>query len=509
MGATRWAVVVLLAMGFASSAHARTWVIEPGGGGDAGTIQAAIDSAGAGDTILLSPGDYTGSGNTNVDFAGKSVVVTSRDGPTSTTIDCDGAARAFVFRSGETEASRLSGVTIVDGFNNFFGGAVYCVSSSPTIERNVFINNLTGFQGGAIYCDSSAARIAGNTFQGNFAPFGAGLWLSGQSTVEVYGNYFIDNGGDTTLQGGGIACNASSPVIRSNRFVTNRATFGGGICTIAESAPVIEFNTFERDSAVLGGGIGSTDSSPDTIRNNVFRANFAAQGGAVLCDDVSLAVITNNTFDANVAQQGAAIHCSTFSDATIDANIFVANIGVPIETANFAQPWIGCCDLYGNVGGDGMPASAIDGGGNFSADPQFCGSAGSGNYYITATSPAAPAHSPCGVLVGAFGVGCTATGVDGMVHEAVLLHQNYPNPFNPSTTIPYEMPPGGAHVRIDVIDAHGRVVRTLVDGYRAEGRREALWDGRTARGDPASSGVYFCRVRAAGAEQTRKITLVK
>jgi hypothetical protein len=45
------------------SACARTWRITSAGSGDAPTIQAGIDSAAAGDMVLLADGVYTGAGH--------------------------------------------------------------------------------------------------------------------------------------------------------------------------------------------------------------------------------------------------------------------------------------------------------------------------------------------------------------------------------------------------------------------------------------------------------------
>ena len=47
--------------------------------------------------------------------------------------------------------------------------------------------------------------------------------------------------------------------------------------------------------------------------------------------------------------------------------------------------------------------------GNISQDPLFCDAA-NGDYSIASESPCAPAQSGCG-LIGAFDVGCVATGV--------------------------------------------------------------------------------------------------
>ncbi|MFH1689371.1 MAG: GEVED domain-containing protein [Candidatus Eisenbacteria bacterium] len=101
------------------------------------------------------------------------------------------------------------------------------------------------------------------------------------------------------------------------------------------------------------------------------------------------------------------------------------------------------------------------------------------------------------------------TGVDQTIPERSGLHQNVPNPFNPNTTIQYEVPAGGCDVSIEVYDVGGRLVRSLIDGFEPEGRREVVWDGRDDSGHELSSGVYFYKLVTPETEMTRKMLLVK
>ena len=91
---------------------------------------------------------------------------------------------------------------------------------------------------------------------------------------------------------------------------------------------------------------------------------------------------------------------------------------------------------------------------------------------------------------------------------AVALAQNVPNPFNPATTIAFNLPED-MHARLDIYDVKGRLVRTLLDETRPAGYNEAEWDGLNQSGDPAASGVYFCRLEIPGQVVTRKMALVK
>lgn len=89
------------------------------------------------------------------------------------------------------------------------------------------------------------------------------------------------------------------------------------------------------------------------------------------------------------------------------------------------------------------------------------------------------------------------------------LWQNAPNPFNPFTVIDYEVPAGGAKVRLEVYDVGGRLVTTLVDEFRTEGRHTAQWDGRGAGGRELPSGIYLYRLSTPAEEATRKMLLLK
>ncbi len=88
------------------------------------------------------------------------------------------------------------------------------------------------------------------------------------------------------------------------------------------------------------------------------------------------------------------------------------------------------------------------------------------------------------------------------------LEQNVPNPFNPSTRIRFGIGED-AHLTISIYDVSGALVTTLADAAYPAGRHEIVWDGRTAAGSPASSGVYFCRLKTGRAAVDRKLVLLR
>src|SRR5215813_10443901 len=96
------------------------------------TIQAAIDAAASGDTVLVSPGTYV----EQIDFRGKAITVASESGPATTTINANGAGSVVTFRSGESRSSLLTGFTVTGGSNLYGGAGVLVSGSSPTIRGN-------------------------------------------------------------------------------------------------------------------------------------------------------------------------------------------------------------------------------------------------------------------------------------------------------------------------------------------------------------------------------------
>jgi len=84
----------------------------------------------------------------------------------------------------------------------------------------------------------------------------------------------------------------------------------------------------------------------------------------------------------------------------------------------------------------------------------------------------------------------------------------YPNPFNPSTTIRYELGQP-TNVRIDVFDALGRRVNTLVNADLPAGRYDATWNARTDAGRETPSGTYIVRMSAGAFTESRTVVLVR
>ena len=88
------------------------------------------------------------------------------------------------------------------------------------------------------------------------------------------------------------------------------------------------------------------------------------------------------------------------------------------------------------------------------------------------------------------------------------LQPNIPNPFNPTTVIPYQID-RTEHVRLEVFNELGQLVRTLHEGPLTTGSYRAVWDGQDHTGADVAGGTYFYRLHTPTRTDVRKMTLLK
>jgi len=315
------------------------------------TIQGAINACSVGDTVMVAPGTYTGSGNRDLDFGGKDICVMSSNGPWVTVIDSQGSSsnphRGFIFQNSETPSATVQGFTIQNGWAGD-GGAVSCQNSSPTITGNVIQGNTAQYIGGGIsFLGGSSPVITGNFILANGANAGGGIYGQDPSTPTVSGNLIEANAaaqdgsgiafgplcggtisGNTIRgnagggMGGGIACYASFPSIVGNKIDLNSGPMGGGgIACWYFSSPTIDSNTIVGNVAGSnpGGGIWCWQWSSPTMDRNTFSGNFAGNGGAIGCDMGCTPTVRNSILWANVSTTNPEIYVGPNSSTiTVD-----------------------------------------------------------------------------------------------------------------------------------------------------------------------------------------------
>lgn len=228
------------------------------------TIADAIAGTLSGDTIIVRDGTglYTGDGNRNLSFGGRSITLRSENGPGSVTLDAQNgfSTKVFNFANNEGPDSVLEGFTITGGNSTLSGGGIRCVDASPTIRNCAIIGNITRIQGGGLFIDGGSPTIINCLLadnQAGLAPFQTG-------------------------QGGGLALVDTSAVVRN--------------CTIANNTTQ---NGFTGNGE--GGGIYVFDSPSASVTNTIVWANTSATSNAVHIDQGASPVFRHSNVEGGMA----------------------------------------------------------------------------------------------------------------------------------------------------------------------------------------------------------------
>lgn len=357
---------------------------------DQPSIQAGINAANNGDTVLVAAGTYL----ENINFNGKSITVQSASGRNVTIIDGQHRSSVVTFSANEGLGSVLDGFTIQNGGTSPYGGGIYISYASPTIRDNNITNNLSG-NGSGIYVAAGAPviegnlisnngpspyvsgatgggiavfefngsllapQILGNTITGNTSSGGGGIYFSGSAGI-IANNFILNNvvNGSSSPQGGGIYLDGSATVLNnviagnSNQTVVGAGGQGGGIY-------------------YLGPGSNSTSSGTTSFLNNTIVENDSPQGSALVViayNDQSQSIIANNILSAKLGE--LAVYCTA-------------------NTTGAALPALVYNDAYalGGTAYGGNCSNLTGTKGNISSDPIFV-NAGNGNYQLSFGSPA-------------------------------------------------------------------------------------------------------------------------
>ncbi len=113
-------------------------------------IQAGIDDAVDGDTVLVLDGVYSGEGNYDILIINKGISLTSESGPENCIIDVQGQGRGLAIQS--FSGVLISGFTIKNGSADA-GGGIVIGGEGTIINLCILQNNTATFQGvgGCLY----------------------------------------------------------------------------------------------------------------------------------------------------------------------------------------------------------------------------------------------------------------------------------------------------------------------------------------------------------------------
>jgi parallel beta-helix repeat protein len=281
---------------------------------DQPTIQAGINAANKGDTVLVAPGVY----HEYIDFQGKAITVTSSGGAAVTLIDSGSASGTATvnFLDGELRTSVLSNFTIQGGgnanaLNTVPYGGIFVANSAPTILNNTIVANACS----GVAVIQGAALIQGNTIGGtltvnNNCPYsGAAVLLTGNSTVKgitgstISGN-MIQNNVQGLTAGGIVVEGAASPVIQNNTISNNKGAAAGGILLQTSASATIQGNTIAGNVSGCAGGISVDTAEGLLIESNILQGNTGGCVGGITIKNTQTISILQNLLYGNSAVSG-------------------------------------------------------------------------------------------------------------------------------------------------------------------------------------------------------------
>ena len=415
------------------------------------TIQSAVNAAANGDTVLVAAGTYSGDGNRDIDFGGKSLTVTSSAGAASTIIDCGGQNtgnvsgnhRGFYLHRGETNAV-ISGFTVKNGYEYDDGtgddgnGGGICIDNSSVSIQNCTITASIAQSGCGIYNineNGGTIALTNCTIMGNTEQVGVNDVSSISAGGGVYS--FIGNSSTITLtnciitgntaQDGGGVCNQIDDIgtiaLTNCTIMGNTATNGeggGGVynendsfnyyagtitltnCTISGNTEQGSGNSVNVvGGSYRGGGVYNINLNGGTtaLINCSITSNTATTGGGVYnfnqSDNSSAITLTNCTITKNAAQDSGGIYNYDVNEQynsgtiTLTNNIIYGDTNGEIvnDNSNGPNAVVNAVANYCDI------QEAYLGTSNIRADPLFVNSA-NGDYHLNlALHATAQAHT--------------------------------------------------------------------------------------------------------------------
>jgi parallel beta-helix repeat protein len=322
---------------FAGTVNAATLTVDDSGGASYTTIQAAINAASTGDTILVYSGTYSEQVAVN-----KQLVLIGVD---------NGGGKPIISGGAKVVTLSVNGITF-DGFVVTNGNiGIYVTSSNNRLKNNTVQSNIgvigsygvAGGNGYGIYTESGAANnnFANNIVQNNIggACNGNG-WPGGFYGGNGYGVYLNGDASNNFTEN--IVQNNTGSVCNNGYGGNGYGIYMGGGATNNNFANNIVQNNDGAFSSGIGYGVYLSGATNNNFANNVIQGSISAACcgasgyGLYLISSNNNAFI-NNTIMNNAGGQnqnfgrggnGYGIFLDTSIDNTFSFNTIKNNYGV-------------------------------------------------------------------------------------------------------------------------------------------------------------------------------------
>jgi len=327
---------------------------------DQPTIQAGINAAVHGDTVLVAPGTYS----VNINFNGKNIALKSEVGAEETILT-PASNNTSIMRvvSGEDTTATIDGFRFLRG-SAINGGGILFNNSKGTVVNNIFDSCVAWGgnvgSGGGVACMGTLARvrISNNVFKnglgGNGTGYADALYCSG-ATVEFFRNLVINNTSAAVIlpvsqanikiinnviahnPGGAISCASGTVVdVRNNIFFDNPFY---GVHAYTPIALTIDYNDFVSSPLLDGAraGVGNLSVSPQFVGGTPFDYHLQAGSPCIDAGDPATEV---PPFGGSRVDMGAFEFPKTFS-------LIIPRGNVPLRKPQFV--WSRLRDSLGFV----------------------------------------------------------------------------------------------------------------------------------------------------------------
>ncbi len=524
-------------------------------------IQAAINTAADGDTVLVAAGTY----NENISYLGKSITVAShfilqQDSLLieQTIIDGQSLYNSDVYME-ETNQAVLCGFTLINGRGSQEGGGgIIIIHCSPTIN-NVIIRNSNNlvFRGGGVSIVYSNPIFNNCTIKNNESFYGGGVYMRYYSR-PTFNNCVID--GNTADYGGGVCIEDYSVPIFNNTPVINNTGVeaGGGIYADYVSLHMSNL-IIAHNSSPSGGGI-LAGTCTLTLTDSILQDNHADTGGAIdLGSDMEAKLIRCIVKDNTAVRGGAIAACNgsacmvvnsdVINNHSIGSVVYLENSGGifginSIFWNNGDLQFISSQDFMENVmvfrnsaiqyGQNTVQLNdncSLDWGTeNIDADPLLADTV-SADYHLQALSPCINTGtnyysyvnyqgvnvvivnlSPGDFSGPAPDIGAVEYIMDGVEEiTRVAVSQNiatFPNPFNSETYVRYNLAKT-TQVKVSIYNQKGQLIKHLGENIQKAGLHKVIWNGSDIKNRKVASGIYLVRIETSEGSSSKKITYVK